>query len=218
MTPRISPGVRRRRDAAQQHRALAGRAHGHLLQGQGPGRGRQLGAGHLQARRREQLDQVVQRAARLADHAPGADQLLDRLQGAAHQHRGGDDRARRDLLVDRQPGAQAQGRRLQEHAGELGGRRIAAAGELGLGRQVQAAAAVGQLPLAQGAAHAQGAHDLAVGGGGFLRGVGLGLGDEGLAGPRRVARSLSTASTTSTAPPTMVIAPSAGWIMKATST
>jgi hypothetical protein len=46
------------------------------------------------------------------------------------------------------------------------------------------AAAIGQLPLAQGAAHAQGAHDLAVGGGGFLRGVGLGLGDEGLASPR----------------------------------
>ena len=80
----------------------------------------------------EQLVERRERAARLGQRRPLRDDLLERLERAAEQHRGGDDRADRNLALDREQGADAERHRLHEHPHELDQHIVARAGELQL--------------------------------------------------------------------------------------
>ena len=89
-----------------------------------------LGQLHRLSARRNRLQQVDQAGCGLLHRhplLPGTDQLLHGRQCTAEQDAGGDHCSRRDLVIDRQPGAQTEDARLRREAHRLAGRANAAA-------------------------------------------------------------------------------------------
>lgn len=114
------------------------------------------------------------------DAAPRAQQLVDRRKRPPDQEGGGEDRARRNLVVDRQPGAQPQGQRLQDQPDELADGDIMAARKACLGLKVEHRLAFDQMTPHQRAPHAKGADDLRPSQRLFLADIGLVRGFIGL--------------------------------------
>ena len=115
-------GARLHREAhAAQHRLdLPGRRIDHLLAAQSTQRRRQAHARGLGRQAREQRAQAVAGIARRDQALPGGDRLLDRGERSPEQDRGGDHATRGQLVLQDEPGADAQDQDLDEHAQELG--------------------------------------------------------------------------------------------------
>src|SRR3546814_1305310 len=80
-------------------------------------RRRQAGEGDVRVPRGQQVVERRIARPRVDDAAPRAQQLVDRRQRPADEEGGGEDRARRNLVVDRQISAGAI--RSEEHTSEL---------------------------------------------------------------------------------------------------
>ena len=163
----------RQRDILEHKRLAARIAHGHPDQLEAS-----LGVGQHQPRRAacvgvdEQLFKRRERAARLGQRRPLPDDLLARLECAAEQHRGGNDRADRNLAPDREQRADPERERLHEHAHELDLDIVSRAGKLQLRTLGQAIEAMEAEPPDNRLAHAQRADQFGVARRRILRAIG----------------------------------------------
>ena len=175
----------------QQHPARPGGGHGDGIRPQGPGRGRQLHRLGCRGQRHHRLLQAGEGGAGGDDLLPVADRRVDRGQRAGGGDGGGDDRPGGEVAPDREEGAEAQQRRLQDHPQHARDRAEGAGDVVGPGVQVEVVA-VGLGEAGDGAVgEAHRLDDVGVAGIGLGDGVALdrgGLGGLGQAAGQKLRR------------------------------
>ena len=191
-------------------------AHADLARDEAAAGRRQLGAALVVGDKREGCAEALMRLTSTDQRAPLADEKLDRRQRAAHDDRGGDHRAGRQLMVERQPGADAEDGDLQRHADELGDRLEdgdAVAGDRLPGDAVfvEARPAFGQR-----AEHAHGVNHFGVAADKLGEVVGAPRAAAGLGSAARTAISLAMASAVMASAPATATQPSRGCRRKMT--